>query len=162
MGPAGFPSGSVVKNPPALQEMHVQSLDMEDPPEEEMAPHSSIAAWKNSMDKGAWRATVHRVKKELDTTECLSRAHSAYTISSVWFWKGPEAVLLIKYIKNSSVKQTHFSWVGHSKTRSSSMSIRNCLPIFLRLLVAFRVENEGLWRSYRCHSIFNIKLIVIC
>ena len=162
MGPAGFPSGSVVKNPPALQEMHVQSLDMEDPPEEEMAPHSSIAAWKNSMDKGAWRATVHRVTKELDTTECLSRAHSTYTRSSVWFWKGPEAVLLIKYIKNSSVKQTHFSWVGHSKTRSSSMSIRNCLPIFLRLLVAFRVENEGLWRSYRCHSIFNIKLIVIC
>ena len=24
-----------------------------------MATHSSILAWKNSMDRGAWRATVH-------------------------------------------------------------------------------------------------------
>ena len=26
---------------------------------------------ENSMDRGAWRATVHRVAKELDTTERL-------------------------------------------------------------------------------------------
>ena len=30
----------------------------------------------NSMDGGAWRATVHGVEKELDTTEPLSTAHS--------------------------------------------------------------------------------------
>ena len=44
----GFPGGSVVKNPPAMQEaqeMWVQSLDQEDPLEEEMATHSSILAW---------------------------------------------------------------------------------------------------------------------
>ena len=38
-----------VKNPPAMQdtqEMHVQSLDQEDPLEEEMATHSSILAWE--------------------------------------------------------------------------------------------------------------------
>ena len=28
--------------------------------------------WENSMDRGAWRATVHGVTKESDTTECLS------------------------------------------------------------------------------------------
>ena len=28
--------------------------------------------WENSMDRGAWRATVHGVAKESDTTECLS------------------------------------------------------------------------------------------
>ena len=28
--------------------------------------------WENSMDRGAWRAIVHGVAKELDTTECLS------------------------------------------------------------------------------------------
>ena len=34
----------------------------EDPLEEEMATHSSILAWKNPMDRGAWRAvTVHGV-----------------------------------------------------------------------------------------------------
>ena len=38
-----------VKNPPIVQEIHkiqVQSLGQEDPLEEEMAPHSSILAWK--------------------------------------------------------------------------------------------------------------------
>ena len=41
--------GSVVKNPPAVQEMQetqIQSLGREDPLESEMATHSSILAWK--------------------------------------------------------------------------------------------------------------------
>ena len=28
-------------------------------PEKGMATHSSILAWRNSMDRGAWRDTVH-------------------------------------------------------------------------------------------------------
>ena len=36
----------MVKNPLAMQEMQVQSLDREDPLEEEMATHSSILAWE--------------------------------------------------------------------------------------------------------------------
>ena len=35
-----------VKNPPTMQKMQVQSLDQEDPLEEEIAAHSSIFAWK--------------------------------------------------------------------------------------------------------------------
>ena len=46
--PEGFPGGSVVKNPPAMQEMQVRSLDKEDPLEKEMATHSSILAWEIS------------------------------------------------------------------------------------------------------------------
>ena len=42
----GFPGGSVVKNPPAKQEMRVQSLGQEDPLEKEMATHSSILVWE--------------------------------------------------------------------------------------------------------------------
>ena len=42
----GFPRGSVVKNPPAMQETQVRSLSQEYPLEEEMATHSSILAWK--------------------------------------------------------------------------------------------------------------------
>ena len=41
--------GSVVKNPPAMQEtleMWVQSLGQKDPLEKEMATHSSILAWR--------------------------------------------------------------------------------------------------------------------
>ena len=57
-----------VKNSPALQETWVQSLGQEDPLEKRMATHSSILAWRTSMDRGAWQATVHGIAK-LDTTE---------------------------------------------------------------------------------------------
>ena len=42
----GFPGASVIKNPPAMQEMKVQSPGQEDPLEKEMAIHSSILAWE--------------------------------------------------------------------------------------------------------------------
>ena len=53
----------MVKNLPAIQETWVQSLGWEDPLGEGMATHSSILAWKIPMDRGAWWATVHGVKK---------------------------------------------------------------------------------------------------
>ena len=53
----------VVKNPPAMQETWVQSLGWADPQKKGMATHSSIAAWRISMDRGAWQTTVHRVAK---------------------------------------------------------------------------------------------------
>ena len=45
------------------QDTQLHSLDQEDPLEKEMATHSSILAWKNPMDGGAWWATVHAVAK---------------------------------------------------------------------------------------------------
>ena len=45
----GFPGGSVVKNPPAVQETQkigVRSRGQEDPLEEGTATHSSILAWR--------------------------------------------------------------------------------------------------------------------
>ena len=44
-----FPSGSVVKNLPAMQEMQktqVRSLSQEDSLQEDIATHSSILAWR--------------------------------------------------------------------------------------------------------------------
>ena len=38
----------MVNNPPAMQEMWVQSLHREVPQEKEMATHSSILAWRIS------------------------------------------------------------------------------------------------------------------
>ena len=38
-------------------------LGEEDPLEKGMAIHSSVLAWKNLMDRGAWWATVHGVMK---------------------------------------------------------------------------------------------------
>ena len=62
-----------VKNLPAMQKTWVRFLRSGRSPGEgkEMAIHSSILAWKNPMDGGAWRATVHGVT-ELDTTERLA------------------------------------------------------------------------------------------
>ena len=59
----GFHSGSVVKNPSAMQKTWVRSLGLEDLLEEGMATHSSILAWRISMDRGAWWATVPEVVK---------------------------------------------------------------------------------------------------
>ena len=42
----GFPGDSVVKNPPAMQEMCILFLGQEDPLEKEMTTHSSILAWE--------------------------------------------------------------------------------------------------------------------
>ena len=43
-----------VKRLPKMWETQVGSLGQEDSLEEEMAIHSSILAWKNSTDRGAW------------------------------------------------------------------------------------------------------------
>ena len=37
----------------------------EDPLEEGMATHSSILAWRISMDRGVWWATVHEVTNQV-------------------------------------------------------------------------------------------------
>ena len=61
----GFPGGSVVKYLPAnaeMQKTRIPSLGWEDPLEEEMATHF-VSCLKNSMDRGAWWATVPAVTK---------------------------------------------------------------------------------------------------
>ena len=52
-----------------MQEIWVRSLGWEDPLEEGMATHTSILAWRISMDREAWWAIAHGVTKSLDTTE---------------------------------------------------------------------------------------------
>ena len=53
----------MVKNLLAMRETWVQSLGREDPLEEGMATHFSILAWKITLDRGAWWATVLGVAK---------------------------------------------------------------------------------------------------
>ena len=52
-----------VKRLSTVWETRVQSLGWEDPLEKEIATHSSILAWENPMDGGAWWATAHGVAK---------------------------------------------------------------------------------------------------
>ena len=60
------PMTQVVNNLPVMQETQetqVWSLDWEGPLEKDVATHSGNLAWKNSMDRRAWQATVHMVTK---------------------------------------------------------------------------------------------------
>ena len=52
----------LVVNSLLMQEMQVPSLGREDPLEAGIATHSSILAWR-ILDRGTWKATVHRVAK---------------------------------------------------------------------------------------------------
>ena len=67
----------MVKNLPAVQESWVQSLGLEGPLEKEMAKKKKkegngnpfqYSSLENSLDRGAWWATVHDVTKESDMT----------------------------------------------------------------------------------------------
>ena len=64
----GFPSGSLVKTLPAIEDMQVHSLSQDDPLEKRMATHCSILAWRSPwMEEpgGLWSTGS---QKELDTT----------------------------------------------------------------------------------------------
>ena len=52
-----------VKTWPAMWEIWVQSLDWEDPLEEDMVIHSNILAWRIPIDRGACWPTVNEVSK---------------------------------------------------------------------------------------------------
>ena len=64
----GFPAGSVVKNRPA------NAGDVGSIPGSGRSPEGGhgnplqYSCLGNPMDRGAWRATVHRVAKDLDMT----------------------------------------------------------------------------------------------
>ena len=63
MGLGDFPGGSVVKNPPTMQETWVRSLGQEDPLEKGNGNPLQYSCLGNPMDRGAWWATVHSITK---------------------------------------------------------------------------------------------------
>ena len=54
----------LVKNPPAVQETQVGPLGWEDSPGEGNGKALQCSSPEKSMDRGAWRATVHEVANE--------------------------------------------------------------------------------------------------
>ena len=90
----GLPGGSVVKSPPAMQEMPekwVQSLGQEDFPEEKVTTHSSILAWRVPWARNLV-GYIPQGHKELDTTEhALFYFYCYYLCSSlvshqIWYY----------------------------------------------------------------------------
>ena len=70
----------LVKNPPAVQETQVRSLDVEDPLEKEMATCSSILAWKIPWTEepgGLQSMGVTRGRYDLVTKPLPPREHNS-------------------------------------------------------------------------------------
>ena len=59
----GFPGGSVVKNPPASAEDLSSILGLGRSPGEGNGYSLQYSCLENSMDRGAWQATVHGVAR---------------------------------------------------------------------------------------------------
>ena len=77
-----------VKNLSAMLETWVQSLDSEDSLEKGMATHSSIIpCLENSMDRGAWWATVHGVAESWDMTDLLTLSLTLHLADTVIFYR---------------------------------------------------------------------------
>ena len=99
--------GSVIKNPPAMQE--TLSLGQENPLEEEMAAHASLLAWRipwTPHGGGAWWATVHRVGHNWSNWA----QHSKHILWYVWYFNLCilEMIILIMIIENASSISTLF------------------------------------------------------
>ena len=71
----------MVTNLPAVLETWVWFQGWEDSLKEHMAIHSSILAWRTSMSRGAWWATVHGVTKNLTwlTKHTYTHTHTMVT-----------------------------------------------------------------------------------
>ena len=71
----GFPGGTSGKestcNPGDIRDTGLIP-DLQDPLEESMATHASVLAWRIPIDRGAWRATVHRVAQTWTQLKRLS------------------------------------------------------------------------------------------
>ena len=79
----GFPGGSGIKNPPAVQETRVRSLGRKDPLEEETAAHSNIFVCRMPCTEEPGGATVHGVTGR--QTRLSLHAHTAPVLCVVYF-----------------------------------------------------------------------------
>ena len=77
-----------VKNPHAMLETWVRSLDGEGSPGERSGNPLQYSGLGNLMDRGAWQATVHGVAKESDMTYRLNHHHHHLYINDTYLEYG--------------------------------------------------------------------------
>ena len=79
----GFPFGLVVKNLPTMQEMLLISVAWEDPWRRAWQ-HTPVFLPGESMGRGAWQATVHRVTQSQTLQKKINMQHAhTYTYMCV-------------------------------------------------------------------------------
>ena len=99
----GFPSDSVVKNLPAMQERQVWFLGLQDPLEEEMTTHSSILAWEIPWtEESGW---LHRMVSQRSRT----RPSDSATIVDLQCWANLFGITLYSSVVALCGTVWHFS-----------------------------------------------------
>ena len=136
-----------VKNPPAMQEtqqLWVRSIGQEDPPEEEMATHSSILApkipWTGESDrlqsKGSQRVGHDWATKQASKQIYLNILAVVHLLSCVQFFVTPWTTAHQCSLSFPEFAQSHVHWVGDAIQPSHALSPRLLLPsIFPRMRV---------------------------
>ena len=83
----GFPGAQTVKNLPAMQEDHVQSLRREDPLEKGMATHSNILAWRIpwTEEPGRLQPMGSQIARHYRVTNTLYTRHTQ-PVQICWQW----------------------------------------------------------------------------
>ena len=124
-----------VKNPPEMWEIWVWSLEWEDPPDESMATHSNILAWrihKDSEEPGGLQSMgSQRVRHDW----WLSTQHSIdQRTPAVHFQTLPRKISTLSFVKVSHCSQRRFSCHAYVSVFSSLLFIRSSfsqLPVKL-------------------------------
>ena len=81
----------MVKNLPAVQETSVQSIGQEDPLEKAMSTHSSILAWRYSMD-----CIIHGVTKSWKRLSNFHFTFRGHKPGSHWQVRLPHYIEILK------------------------------------------------------------------
>ena len=93
-----------------------------------MGTHSSILAWENPMDRGAWQATVHWVAKSRTRMKRLNP--KGYFLYSEWKWCWAESKENLPW----ALRLLHLLVPCESKACLKSKNIKlpvNSLPILI-------------------------------
>ena len=117
-----FPSGSAVKNLPAMQELQetwLWSLGQEDPLEEEMATHSSILAWRIPWTEEPGELQSTGSQRVVHNWSNLAHTHFYNTFPSYFLAKSSTTILLIRsqicnIISITELKHLFFGVVGQT------------------------------------------------
>ena len=145
----GFSGGSGVKNLPAMQERWVSSLGGEDASEQEIATLLQYFFLENSMDRGAWLATIFGVTKSQTR---LAHMHVCiytyiYRCMYVYLHFISTLSLLFLKIKSSPPFQLNLSTI-HLRLSVPVIFLLDVNYNFLKMFHSYSKRTEGIKIRY--------------
>ena len=132
----GFPDGSVVKNPPATQEMQetrVRSLGQEDPPEKEMAAPPAFLPGKSH----GWRSLAGCSPWGLKESDMTEHALGQRPDTKLTSWGHIHNVTPIDCISHIILKMGQPSTLSPQFLTTSVSFTESCVSYFLFFLLGY-------------------------